>query len=80
MIKKLLIIIFMISAIFITGCATGGNNCPERNITIIYKQLDGSTRMELLKKGELDERAVMSKEKCDELLEKYKNKRIKENM
>ena len=72
MIKKLLIII---SIFLFTGCASGGTECPGRHILIKYQTLDDSVKLELIEKGKLNERAVMSEKECKELLEKYKDER-----
>ena len=65
----------MISTIFITGCTSGGTECPDRNILIKYQTSDDSVKLELIEKGKLNERAVMSEKECKELLEKYKDER-----
>ena len=71
MIKKLLIII---SIFLFIGCASGGTECPDRDILIKYQISDG-IKLELIEKGKLKERAVISEKECKELLEKYKKER-----
>ena len=72
MLKKLLIII---SLLFITGCTSGGTECPDRDMMLKYEKADGSIALVLIGKGELDERAVVSEKECKELIEKYKAER-----
>jgi len=72
MLRKLLI---MILILILLGCISGGTECPDRDILIKYQTSDGSIKLELIEKGKLNERAVISEKECKELIEKYKKER-----
>ena len=78
MTTKIKILIALSLLVVFFSCADGGDECPPRDTTITYRMDNGDIGLEIIAKGDLAERAVMSQEECNELINDYKKKQARE--